>query len=168
MPTRPVRILVFATLAAGLIAGTFSFTRTLEPGRSDRDGITLIPVLGTGDWFPGAPGVEIRPRPGGGLALGRLARGLLIMTRGLPVDPDACYTAIVQARAETPNVTIALYDESIHDLLAEDAVPRTARPTTHDVRFDPDGRARVTFAVIGRKAPARVSIDSLRLVRRQC
>ena len=112
--------------------------------------------------------MEIRPRPGGGLALRRPERGRLLITRGLPVDPDACYTAFVLARAETPRVTIALYDEDVHELLAEDGVPRTARPATHDVRFDPDGRARVTFAVIGRGAPARASIDQLRLVRREC
>jgi hypothetical protein len=160
--------LVLATVAAALVAGVFTFPQALEPGRSDRDGITLMAALGTGDWFSGSPGVEIRPLPGGRLSLRKPERGRLLITRGLPVDPDACYTAFVRARAETPRVTIALYDEDVQELLAEDGVPRTARPATHDVRFDPDGRARVTFAVIGGGAAARATIDQLRLVRREC
>jgi hypothetical protein len=169
MPGRPVRTIVFVLVAACLFAGALTLPQAQEPGRSDRDGITLTPALGTGDWFSGSPGVEIRPQAGGGLALRRTVRGhLLLITRGLPVDPDECYTALVRARALTPSVAIALYDESVEDLLAEDPVPATTRPVLHDVRFDPAGRARVTFAIVGRGAPVRATVDELRLVRREC
>jgi len=168
VPSRSIRALVLATLAASLVAGAFTFPRALEPGRSDRDGIALAAALGGGDWLPGSAQVEVRSLSGRGLALRAVAPGLLLVTRGLPVDPGECYTALVRARAQTPGVSIALYDESIRQLLAEAAVPRTARPEVNELQFDPSGRARVTFAIIGNEAPSRASIAWLRLVRRQC
>lgn len=167
MPSRPVRALAFAAVAVSLVVGAFTFPQALEPGRSDREGITLVATLGSGDWLPGSSGVQVRPRPQGGLALRTVAGGRLLVTRGLPVDPDACYTALVRARAQTPRVVIALYDESIGELLASETVPPTARPALHDLHFDPAGNARVTFALIGRSA-VRASIESLQLVPRQC
>lgn len=168
MPSRPVRAIAFAAVAASLLVGAFTFPQALEPGRSDREGVTLLAALGSGDWFPGSSRVEVRSRPQGGLAIRTVVGGRLLVTRGLPVDPDACYTALVRARALTPHVVIALYDESIRELLANETVPPTARPAVQDLQFDPEGNARVTFAIIGADGPGRASIDWLRLVRRPC
>lgn len=160
-------MIAFAAVAAAFLGGVFTFPRALEPGRSERDGITLPGALGS-DWFQGSPATKIRALPGGGLALDAGASGLLLVSRGLPVDPDACYTALLRARAETPKVTLALYDEAVRQRLAVAAVRRTARPALHELLFDPGDRARIALAIIGNGASARVNIDSLRLVRQQC
>jgi hypothetical protein len=167
MPSRPVRAIVFATLAALFVAGAFTFPQAQEPGRSDRDGITLPAELESGDWFPGSPGAEIRARHVGGLVIETSVPGRLLVTRGLPVDPDACYTALVRARAATEHLRIAFYDENIRQLLMMRALPRTAMLTVHELRLNPADHARVTFVIIATE-PGRAIIDWLRLVRRRC
>lgn len=169
MPSKPIRATAIAALAAALLAGAFDFPRALEPSRSDRDGFVLRATLGTGDWVRGSPMARMRAAKGGGLDLRATPGGsLLLVTRSLPVDPDACYVALVRARTLRGRVTIAVYDESIRRLLAEEFVPRTVRPTLHALRFEPAGRARVTFAVVNIGTQGRLFIDWLRVARRPC
>lgn len=168
MPSRPVRVIAFVVVAAGLLAGALDFSRALEPGRSERDGYTLPAAIGTSDWFPGSPRAQTLAVQGGGLELRAATAALLLVTRGLPVDPDACYVGYVRARAQAGEVMIAVFDESIQRRLAAEVVPLTARPTLHELRFEPSGRARVTFGVVNTGTRGRVLLESLRLARRQC
>jgi len=162
-----MRVIALVAITTVLLVGVFTFPRMQEPGRSERDGITLPAALGS-NWFPGSSAVDIRLSPGGGLALRSAAPGLLLVTRGLPVDPDACYIALLRARAETPRIMVALYDEPVRRLLAEVAVRRTTRSAVHELVVDPGDRSRITLALVGEDTPIRASVDQVRLVRRRC
>lgn len=166
MPSRPVVVAALAVVAAALVAGALTFAAALEPGRSERDGITIEAVLGA-DWFPGSGETEILPRQEGGLLLVSHRRGRLLVSRGLAVLPGRCYAALLEARALTRGVRLAVLTERLEERIALRDVPVTAGFTAHELRFAADGRRRVSVAILG-SPDARAEALRLELTPRPC
>lgn len=166
MPSRRVVAGALAVAAAALVAGALTFAAALEPGRSERDGITLEVALGS-DWSPGSNETEIVPRADGGLLLLSHRRGRLLVTRGLAVMPHRCYAARLEARALTRGVRLAVLTERLDERIAMRDLPVTAGFTVHELRFAADGRRRVAVAMLG-SPDARAEVLRLVLLPRDC
>lgn len=166
MPSRPVVAAALAVVAAALVAGMLTFPAALEPGRSERDGITLEAALGA-DWFPGSAETVIVPRQRDGVRLESNRPGLLLVTRGLAIVPDRCYEARLEARALSGGVRVAIFDESLDRQIGVRGVPVTPRVAGHPLRFEADGRRRVSVAVLGTRE-SRVDVRGLALTPVAC
>src|SRR5262249_22310692 len=97
----PVKaLLVAAGLAALWVVGVIDFPRALEPGRSERDGITLsfrnLRLDGSGDWAFTRRVVALRSVPRGLVVTARPG-GVAVVSRDLPVFPHTCYGIRVDA-----------------------------------------------------------------------
>lgn len=147
-------------LAAALAAGAASFPYTLEPGRSEANGITLNLVVDRAahgernDWYTGQAGVSVARR-GRGLALEGAVRGFVLVSRPLPVFGGRRYIARVRAVSrDSRRVGVAIVGENLTRSYVAKYLPSGAAATL-ELPFELPDAARVSILIW---APAHVGL----------
>ena len=152
-----LRVVTVAAMAALVGLGLARAPRLLEPGRSDRAGVTLSPPSGaTGgresDWTHDAARAVVHKHDDL-VAIRARAKGLQLMSRQLPVRADRCYSAQLRIAA-SQGVSFVLLDGSGTGILAP-ACP-DVRARRHDVVQLPCAGAQSVAGAL-RLAPGSVT-----------
>lgn len=166
----PLRIVTVAAMAILLGLGLSWAPRLLEPGRSERAGVSLSPsdVAASGsqsDWTADAAQAVTHPE-GRSVSVRSTASGLQLVSRQLPVRIDDCY--LVRLRlAASEGVRLALLDAAAQDVLVERLVPPSAQLTTRSFVFRARER-RVSLALIATRAGASLRLAGTRVNPHPC
>jgi hypothetical protein len=156
----PLRVVTVTAMAALVGLGLSWAPRLLEPGRSERAGVSLSPadVAATGsqsDWTANAALAVARER-NGVVSVRSTASGLQLVSRQLPVRIDDCYLVRLQLAA-SEGVRLALLDAAAQDVLVERLVPPSAELATRSFLFRPPER-RVSLALVATRARASLRL----------
>jgi hypothetical protein len=114
---RPSAVIAIATITAAVVVGVLDYHRVLDPGRAERDGVTLNLLVDRGnefvpnDWYT-AGGADITTGHGV-LRIVARADGWALESRILPLLSGDCYRVEVRAASSRGVAVIAAYDAEL-------------------------------------------------------
>jgi hypothetical protein len=155
-------------IAIVVVVGAVEFPRAEEPGRAERDGISLeldgARLDGAGDWSVAADAASVGYVRGGVLIRAVAPKTTdEFVSRDLAVFPHTCYAVRVEGQQRRSGTLVRVTRSELDDQLSP-AVPFARVNGKNGLVFSSAGERRVIVA-FSAKAGAAVILNRVRLIR---